>query len=176
MTDISSAGVCALCTQRRDLLLSHVIPNAVFRRIKQEQGSGQLIHMDDSADAPIVRSQDTWVDRLLCAGCEQIVSEYERYGLELLRGHASRSAMLDHADGVTFRGFDYSRFKLFLTSVLWRRGMKHLPRSSSHRGTAKKPGYRCLRAGRSPHCASGSCFGGWWIAHPRRKTALIKRA
>lgn len=115
--NIASAA-CALCTERKTLRKSHIIPNSVFRRIKQAQSSGQLIQMDDSKDGLVRRSQETWPEYLLCEDCERIIGGYESYGLELLR--TRNASVEDRADGVTFRTHDYRRFKLFLTSILWR--------------------------------------------------------
>lgn len=100
------------------MLRSHIIPNAVFRRIKQAQGSGQLIQFDDADGTPVRRSQDTWPEYLLCRACESIIGGYERYGLELLRGEGRLAK--EHAGGVSFPTHDFGRFKLFLTSLLWR--------------------------------------------------------
>lgn len=119
VSERSAEVACALCVAQKPLRRSHIIPNAVFRRIKQAQNSGQLIQMDDSENAPVRRSQDTWSERMLCADCERIIGGYESYGLELLRVR-NGSSVEDHAGGVTFRAHDYRRFKLFLTSILWR--------------------------------------------------------
>ncbi len=119
VSELSADVPCALCHERKPLRRSHIIPNAAFRRIKQAQNSGQLIQMDDSEDAPVRRSQDTWPEHLLCADCERVIGLYENYGLELLRAR-NGSSMQDHAGGVTFRAHEYRRFKLFLTSILWR--------------------------------------------------------
>jgi hypothetical protein len=113
------SGTCALCTKAKILQKSHIIPNSVFRKIKQDQKSGQLIWFDDSASTPVQQSQDSWWEHLLCTDCEQIISNYEKYGLALLRG-TDKTKINRHADGVTFRSHDYRRFKLFLTSLLWR--------------------------------------------------------
>lgn len=111
--------VCALCIEPRTLRKSHIIPNAVFRRIKQGQNSGQLIQLDDSEHTPVHYSQESWWEHLLCADCERAIGEYEKYGLALLRG-SERSKIQKHTEAVTFRAHDYRRFKLFLTSLLWR--------------------------------------------------------
>ena len=116
----STVSTCALCEEQRALQVSHVIPNAVFRRIKQAQNSGQLIFIDDSQTTPILRSQETWSERLLCVECERIIGGYEQYGLELLRGHNRKSPITECADGLSIRAYDYPRLKLFLTSMLWR--------------------------------------------------------
>jgi hypothetical protein len=114
-----STGTCALCAETKSLRKSHIIPNAVFRRIKQGQNAGQLIQLDDSEHTLVQYSQNSWWEHLLCAHCEGIIGEYEKYGLDLLRrSHGSR--IQNHSDGVTFWAHDYARFKLFLTSILWR--------------------------------------------------------
>ena len=120
------SGECALCLEHKALRLSHVIPNAVFRRIKRKQGTGQLILLDDSESGLIRRSQETWPEHLLCADCERVIGSYEQYGLELLRGD-SRSAVNEHAGGITFRVDDYARLKLFLVSLLWRAAVSRQP-------------------------------------------------
>lgn len=114
----ADVAACALCAEHKTLRKSHIIPNSVFRRIKQAQNSGQLIQLDNSEDGPVRRSQDTWPEYLLCADCERIIGGYESYGLQLLR--VCSGSAEDHAGGVTFRAHDYRRFKLFLTSILWR--------------------------------------------------------
>lgn len=112
-------GICALCFEQKTLQKSHVLPNAVFRKIKKDQRSGQLIKLDDSDYMPAHYSQDSWWEYMLCTDCEQLIGGYENYGLSLLRG-TNRKKTIRHTDGVTFRLHDYGRFKLFLTSLLWR--------------------------------------------------------
>lgn len=119
-------GACALCLECKTLRKSHIIPNAVFRRIKQANNTGQIIQFDDADHSLICRSQDTWQEYLLCADCEQVISSYERYGLELLRSRA-RDSVNEHAAGITFRAHHYPRFKLFLTSLVWRASVSRQP-------------------------------------------------
>ncbi len=105
---------------------SHIIPNAIFCRIKQSQNSGQLIQLDDSQHAPIQYSQESWWEHLLCTDCERIIGGYENYGLSLVRG-SDRGKVQRHSEGVTFRAHDYACFKLFLTSLLWRAAVSKQP-------------------------------------------------
>jgi hypothetical protein len=121
-----SSTVCALCAESKTLRKSHIIPNAVFRKIKQGQNSGQLIQFDDSEHTPVHYSQDSWWEYLLCAGCERVIGKYEQYGLALLRGR-DRSIIHRHLQAVTFRPHDYRCFKLFLTSILWRAAISKQP-------------------------------------------------
>jgi hypothetical protein len=122
-------GVCALCLKSKDLCKSHIIPNAVFRRIKNNNDSGQLVQLDDSRHVPIQYSQESWWEYLLCKDCERTIRNYESYGLSFLRGGSNAKAY-KHSGGVTFRGHVYARFKLFLTSVLWRAAVSKQPHFS----------------------------------------------
>lgn len=113
------AGICALCLEPKDLCRSHIIPNAVFRRIKSDNQSGQLIELNDADGSPVQYSQGSWWEYLLCLACERTIRAYEAYGLSFLRG-GSGANVHQHGGGLTFRGHCYDRFKLFLTSLLWR--------------------------------------------------------
>jgi len=121
-----TSGICPLCLRNENLQNSHIIPNAVFRKVKHKQGSGQLIHIDDSHDTYIKHSQDSWSEYLLCASCEQIISAYERYGIGLLRSGVTRKsgARTRH---IELGSHEFARFKLFLTSILWRAAMSRQP-------------------------------------------------
>ena len=48
--------VSALCGEAKPLLRSHVVPNAVVRRIKRARGSGQLTQFDHADGAAVRRS------------------------------------------------------------------------------------------------------------------------
>jgi hypothetical protein len=112
-------GLCSLCIVESQLCKSHIIPNALFRRLKKEQNTGNLIKFNDHRDSKVVRSQESWWERLLCQSCERKIRDYESCGLNLLR--ASPNAMVSrHDEGITFQNHSYKQFKLFLTSIVWR--------------------------------------------------------
>lgn len=110
---------CGLCHKKSELVKSHILPNAIFRRIKQKNGTGQLVHFDDYSDTHVVRSQDSWWEYLLCTKCEQIISAYEDYGLNLLRKCHAAFSRDSSTEGTSVKQ-DYTKLKLFLTSILWR--------------------------------------------------------
>ncbi len=116
---------CRLCLRDRELRKSHIIPKAWFRTILRN-GGGTGIRIDNSETGPVARSQDSWWDCLLCAECEQSISTFEKYSIERLRGFP-KDHSVTHADGITLRNFDYSRFKLFTTSLLWRAAISQHP-------------------------------------------------
>ncbi len=62
---------------------------------------------------------------LLCDACEQLLSAYERY---VSRVFAGRSNVEAKQDGglIHLRGIDYTKFKLFALSILWRASVSSL--------------------------------------------------
>lgn len=64
-------------------------------------------------------------EQLLCAGCEQHIGKYERYASLVLNGgialRIKNKGRLTHINGI-----EYSQFKLFALSVLWRASVSSL--------------------------------------------------
>jgi hypothetical protein len=117
---------CALCHEDKKLQDSHIIPNSVFRRIKNAGDGGSLILFDDNPDSLVRRSQDSWSEHLLCSSCEAVISNYEKTGLEVLRG-VNPYRISERSDGVVLGGHEHRLFKLFLISLLWRAAVSNLP-------------------------------------------------
>jgi hypothetical protein len=105
-----------LCHASSELRESHILPNALFRRIKQRD-SGKLIAFDDSADALVDQTINTWSEPMLCHACEQRLSMLEHYALELLERSAQGGR---RQEGALLRSIDYAKLKGFTTSILWR--------------------------------------------------------
>src|SRR5690606_22273539 len=59
---------------------------------------------------------------LLCIDCEEKFSRHEKYVAEVFSG--KREVFLSRAGGLVIaEGIDYTKFKLFALSVLWRAGV-----------------------------------------------------
>ena len=115
---------CRLCRKIKDLRRSHILPDALFRSIKR-QNSGKVISFDDSKDTLVKYSSESWWEDLFCFDCEGIISAYEKYGLERLRGRP-KNMVHSHNRGLTIGNVDYAKFKLFVTSLLWRAAVSNL--------------------------------------------------
>ena len=111
-------STCRLCREVKELRRSHILPDALFRSIKR-QNSGKLISFDDSKYTSVKYSSESWWEYLLCSDCEGIISGYEKYGLEVLRGIPKNMGQ-SQSSGLTMRNVNYPKFKLFATSLLWR--------------------------------------------------------
>lgn len=117
-------STCKLCREPEELMRSHILPDALFRSIKR-QNSGKLISFDDSKDTSVKYSSESWWEYLFCFDCEGIISDYEKYGLETLRG-IPKNMVHSNSRGITIQNVDYVKFKLFATSLLWRAAVSDL--------------------------------------------------
>ena len=74
---------CRLCLNSGELRRSHIIPNALFKRIKQRD-AGKGIRFDDSKESLVEHSSESWWEYLLCDGCEQRIGLLDKYAVETL--------------------------------------------------------------------------------------------
>jgi hypothetical protein len=105
-----------LCRASSELRESHILPNALFRRIKRRD-SGKVVFFDDSADSLVGQTVASWSEPMLCHACEQRFSVLEHYALELLEKSAPKGR---RQEGALLRSINYARLKSFTTSILWR--------------------------------------------------------
>ena len=120
----SITGTCRLCLNFGELRRSHIIPNALFKRIKQRD-AGKGIRFDDSKESLVEHTSESWWEYLLCDGCEQRIGLFDKYAVETLR-NAHKSGTR-RSDGVLIADLDYARLKRFFTSLLWRAAISTLP-------------------------------------------------
>lgn len=118
-----SEGICRLCLRQGALQRSHIIPNALFRRIKQ-RNSGKLIQFDDSPTSIAGYSIESWTEPFLCEDCEQWFSGLEHATLETLR--KPLKGLMDRRDGVLLGPIDFPVLKMFFTSLVWRSAVSTL--------------------------------------------------
>jgi hypothetical protein len=109
---------CRLCGSASPLQESHVIPKAFFRRIKRKGPALQ------SHDHPFIRNrptQESWSQKLLCLPCEQKLSNWEGYAIDVLRFPARRKVIVRKSRHEwEFFNVDYNAFRLFQLAVLFR--------------------------------------------------------
>ena len=85
---------CQLCLQENKLQNSHIIPNAIFKKLFRSN-NGKAISLSSNAEQWIEHGSDSWHEELLCRDCEQLLStNYEKYSIELLRGQHKNSDMV----------------------------------------------------------------------------------
>lgn len=112
---------CALCRLEKPLQNSHIIPEFLYGVMYDEKHRYNVLSL-----APERRertAQKGARERLLCRECEQKFAKLERYASLVIKGGAP--GMDGRRDGsvVYVNGIDYTQFKLFLLSLLWRAGV-----------------------------------------------------
>lgn len=123
-------GECALCRTEKKLVHSHVLPEFMYEHLYDERG--RYISVVDDPRTPERPFQKGLREYLLCTACEQRLSRFETYSAQLLRQVRDEPAK----DRAGFEiDYDYTRFKLFGISLMWR---LHL---------ASGPGFEAVRLG-----------------------------
>ena len=114
--------VCRLCLGSKPLQESHIIPRWIWKPLKADEG--WFYGLFSEQDSPERKLQDGPKELLLCWDCEQQIGKYERYVRQLLYGKPEegdtglQKERFD--DGIRLSGIDYTRFKLFQLSLIWR--------------------------------------------------------
>jgi hypothetical protein len=105
--ETSSKSICKLCSQKRKLRESHLIPKFVSKWMKQ---TGSTYHRN--IIDPNIRMQDGIKQNLLCQECETLFSGFETY--------FSKNVFYPYLKNTkTIIKYDQNLFK-FLVSLLWR--------------------------------------------------------
>lgn len=111
--------LCALCKKCHELRNSHIIPEFMYRPLYDDKHRFSLMGVEQ--DSPKFK-QKGLREKLLCSGCEGLLSRYEKYVSAVFSGkeavHLSRSGKL-----VTVSGLDYHNFRIFGLSIIWRAGV-----------------------------------------------------
>jgi hypothetical protein len=114
---------CRLCNKADDLRNSHIIPEFMYSSLYDEKHRFYEISTDIEKKNKL--PQKGVRERLLCGVCEQHIGQYERYASLVLKGgielQIANEGRMTHVSGI-----EYSRFKLFALSVLWRAGVSSL--------------------------------------------------
>src|SRR5688572_3550572 len=75
---------CALCQESRELCRSHIIPDFLYRTMRDEKNRFNVLSATDDQRDRVVQA-GLW-ERLLCTDCETKLSLWERYGSLVLGG------------------------------------------------------------------------------------------
>jgi hypothetical protein len=110
--------LCRLCLQDKILRNSHIIPEFLFRPTYDEKHRTQEINLKPPNDIKLI--QKGYREKLLCDDCEQFLnSNYELYFNNIWYEKGFKPIKITKKK-ITLPGIDYSKFKLFLLSILWR--------------------------------------------------------
>jgi hypothetical protein len=115
-------ATCKLCLEERELRLSHIIPEFLYKPAYDEKHRASELIVDQ---AQLRYLQKGLRERLLCDGCEGRIGIYEKYFADAwFQGHLRPERPKGRI--VSIAGLDYRLFKLFHLSVVWRAGVSSL--------------------------------------------------
>lgn len=129
--------VCKLCGNSSRLIKqSHIIPEFMYKKIKDDRNRMSLVPTMPSEKGQIVQT-GFFEKNILCRVCEnERFAKLERYVSQVLYNGGGdalfqKQKNLDGATSLGIQGLDYKKFKLFALSILWK---AHI---SDHRFFAK---------------------------------------
>ncbi|MEW8626992.1 MAG: hypothetical protein AB2551_14660 [Candidatus Thiodiazotropha sp.] len=115
--------ICKLCGKEGKLLNSHIIPEFIYSPLYDELNRCHIITTLEEERNKYL--QKGIREKLLCNDCEILLSKNERY-VSLVFSGAIPIHISGHSKLIRVEGLDYTKFKLFALSILWRAGVsKH---------------------------------------------------
>jgi hypothetical protein len=108
---------CKLCLEQKNLQNSHIIPEFFYKPLYDEK---HRIHvLSTTPEEKNVMEQKGVREKLLCYDCEQYFSQLEDYARKVFYGGVE-IGMRNDKNKILFEDIDYTKFKLFQLSLLWR--------------------------------------------------------
>jgi hypothetical protein len=112
-------GVCKLCKTTTKLCNSHIIPEFAYEHVyvypSKNNRRLQTISFEKNSEPKLTNMQKGIREYLLCSECEGKFSKWEKLVVELLRNELS-----NYKSGFIYLNVNYSYFRLFELSILWR--------------------------------------------------------
>ena len=141
-----SVNTCALCGHDKQLVKSHIVPEFLYTDLYDSLHSYSVISTDPHSRKQ--RRKKGIYEFLLCCDCETHTARYEQYASRVFNG-GTELEISDEPNYLTVGNLEYSRFKLFQMSVLWRCGVSKRPEfSATQLGPHGENLRRMLRDGR----------------------------
>lgn len=121
---------CKLCRLPKELQESHIIPKFIYKPLRDDKNRIQRLSKTDNKQKNYKKHkpiQDGLKEYLLCRDCEQLLNnKYERYFKTAWLDENKLPEIMDD-EGIKITGLDYSKFKLFHLSILFRASVSSLP-------------------------------------------------
>lgn len=115
---------CRLCGIKAVLRKSHILPEFVFRPTYDSSHTAIFV---DQKQGRRGKRQRGFTESLLCDSCEGRLNEWETYFASVWFNERTRLRPQTMRGGlVEVAGLDYSKFKLFHLSLIWRSGISKL--------------------------------------------------
>jgi len=118
---------CKLCLNKCELCKSHIVPEFLFKALYAKE-KHQFVQV---AGSPRVRKwQKGFREKMLCRDCEDKLNKWETYAAQVLFS-GTEISIEKMKDFIIIRDVDYTKFKLFQLSLIWRAGASILQQFSN---------------------------------------------
>lgn len=129
MKSASKVEVCKLCLKEAELRNSHIIPEFIHEQLYDSKH--RAFQLSNKLEKPRLMQKGER-EQLLCMECETKLSRWENYAQKLLYDRESLPVVeTKHAEYISYSRVEYSEFKLFQLSLLWRASVSTLDFFSS---------------------------------------------
>lgn len=108
---------CALCLEDKKLCKSHIYPEFLYDNIYDDDHTYRIISTSETKR--VQRRPKGIYEKLLCRDCETLLSQWETHASQVLFGGVELE-VVDKNGQFIASGVDYSQFKLFQISLIWR--------------------------------------------------------
>jgi hypothetical protein len=121
----SQEQFCRLCHEPRQLVKSHIVPEFLHRPVYDAEHTALFVDLEAGRVGD--RKTGLW-EKLLCRQCEGRIGKLESYFAEawFTRGLRPRPVVRPRGPLLRVTGLDYTQFKLFHLSIIWRAGVSTL--------------------------------------------------
>ena len=147
-------GVCKLCLNNKELMHSHVLPEFFYEPTYDE--THKFISVSSHPLQNTRPFEKGLREYLLCKECEAQLSRYETYAANILR--KADEYRKPGSRVIEIPGFDYTYFKLFGLSLIWRCHASRLHMFSAVKLGLHAEKIRAMLAAENPGKPSDYCF------------------
>lgn len=131
---------CRLCLQASELCDSHIIPEFLYKSLYSKE-KHKFVQI--SGPPKVRKWQKGFKEKMLCRDCEAKLNKWETYAAQVMFGGIEIG--LEKLQGtIIVQNVDYTKFKLFQLSVIWRAGASGLQQFSNVNLGPHEEKLRCM--------------------------------
>ena len=117
--------MCRLCKENKPLKKSHIFPEWLYKPLYNDRHQFYVLSTDENKRRS-TRPKGIY-EKLLCHDCEQRFSKWEGYAREIFYDHDLPLKVEDTGKRFILSGLQYTPFKLFQISLIWRASITSRP-------------------------------------------------
>jgi hypothetical protein len=120
-------AICKLCNETKDLVDSHIFPEFMYTPMYDENHKFKVL-TTKSIDV-LKEPRKGIYEKLFCKKCDnEIIGKYEDHAAKVMFGDGKKEIEIKETKmGLLIREIDYTLFKLFQISLLWRASISTRP-------------------------------------------------